>query len=269
LEITGVSKHYKGFSLKNVSLTVPKGSIVGFIGPNGAGKTTTIKSALGMIKTDGGTVNICKNVSAVVDIPYYPDEWTCAVVEQAEKLFREKWNGEVYDRCLNRFEITKSKKVKELSRGMKVKLQIAAATSSGAQLIIADEPTSGLDVLSRDDLADTFRDFVSDGEKSVLFSTHITSDLEKCADYIVFLLHGRVFFNGTKDELLEKYVRVTGGKDELSFEEKKKVIGIRESGFNYEGIAEVTDAAKLPNAVVEPATLEEIIIFADRGDKPV
>jgi ABC-2 type transport system ATP-binding protein len=151
---------------------------------------------------------------------------------------------------------------------MKVKLQIAAALSHDAKLLILDEPTSGLDPVARDEICDLLREFVTDDGRSVLFSTHITTDLEKTADYTTFILDGRIVFSGAKDTLLEKYARVTGGPQEINEEQKKLVIGYREHGTGFEGLIETADIAKLPRCVLsEQATLDEIIIFMNKGGK--
>jgi ABC-2 type transport system ATP-binding protein len=151
---------------------------------------------------------------------------------------------------------------------MKVKLQIAAALSHDAKLLILDEPTSGLDPAARDEICDLLREFVTDESKSVLFSTHITTDLEKTADYITFILDGRIVFTGAKDVLLEKYARVTGGLRELTAEQKKLVIGYREHGTGFEGMLETAHIRKMPGAALtEPITLDEIIIFMNKGAK--
>jgi len=147
-----------------------------------------------------------------------------------------------------------------------VKLQIAAALSHNAQLLILDEPTSGLDPVARDEICDLLREFVSDESKSVLFSTHITSDLEKTADYITFILNGAIVFTGRKDDLLEQYTRITGGLEEINAEEKKLVIGLREHGTGFEGMVETTNIRKLPKTILtEEISLDEIIIFMNKG----
>jgi ABC-2 type transport system ATP-binding protein len=274
IEVKNLTKRYKGFLLDRVSFAVPSGYITGFIGQNGAGKTTAIKLILNVIGSDSGSVKIFghenkdaqnEEIGVVLDAPLYVDDWTLGDVETAVSPFYAKWDRRLFADYLKRFGLDPKKKVKELSRGMKVKLQIAAALSHGAKLLVLDEPTSGLDPVARDEICDLLREFVTDENKSVLFSTHITSDLEKTADYITFIQDGSIIFTGAKDDLLEKYTRVTGGKNELSAEQKKLVIGYREHGTGFEGMTETPNAAKLPKGVVsEEINMDEIIIYMNK-----
>lgn len=280
LEVRDLNKSYDTFSLKDVSFEIPQGYIMGFIGPNGAGKTTTIKSILNMIHYQSGEVKLLgmdskdkaalinEQIGVVVDSPLYVEDWTMSDVELAVSPFYRHWDSEKYAELLKRFGIEKKKKVKELSRGMKVKIQIAVALSHEAKLLILDEPTSGLDPVARDELCDILADFVIDENKSVLFSTHITADLEKIADYITFILNGRIVFSGSKENLLEKYVLVKGGQREINPEQRKLIIGLREYGTGFEGIAEAKSIVRLPkNLLIEPVTLDEIIIYMNKGAK--
>jgi ABC-2 type transport system ATP-binding protein len=268
LEARGLCKRYGAFELDGVTFDVPRGYIMGFVGPNGAGKTTTIKLILGVINPNAGSIEAPdqEQIGVVMDAPPYVDDWTLKDVEAAISPFYQNWDAGKFAGYLKSFGLDAKKKVKELSRGMKVKLQIAAALSHGAKLLILDEPTSGLDPVARDEICDLLREFVTDEDKSVLFSTHITADLEKTADYITFILDGRIMFTGAKDILLEKYVRVTGGLRELDPEQKKLVIGYREHGTGFEGMAETAQTRKLPGSLLmEPITLDEIIIFMNKG----
>jgi len=278
LEVCGLNKSYDTFSLKDVSFKIPTGYIMGFIGPNGAGKTTTIKSILNMINHQSGKVSlfgldskdyagqINEQIGIVMDSPFYVEDWTAADVEAAVSPFYSRWDGGKYADLLKRFAIDRKKKIKELSRGMKVKLMIAVALSHEARLLILDEPTSGLDPVARDELCDMLSDFVTDENRSVLFSTHITLDLEKIADYITFILDGKIVYTGTKDALLEKYVLVKGGLSEISAEQKKLIIGLREHSTGFDGMTETESIGRLPKSLVfEPITLEEIIICMNKG----
>ena len=270
LEVSGLCKRYGSFALDDVTFGVPYGYIMGFVGPNGAGKTTTIKLILDVIRPDGGSVNAPskEQIGVVMDAPLYVDDWTLNGVESAISPFYQNWNAGKFSEHLKKFGLDTKKKVKELSRGMKVKLQIAAALSHDAKLLIFDEPTSGLDPVARDEICDMLREFVTDDSKSVLFSTHITTDLEKTADYTTFILDGRIVFSGAKEALLEKYARVTGGLREISAEQKKLVIGYREHVTGFEGLIETANIAKLPRGVLsEQSTLDEIIIFMNKGAK--
>jgi len=278
LEVNKLMKKYDGFSLKDVSFAVPTGYIMGFIGPNGAGKTTTIKSILNMVTPENGNINVFgmdnvadstqinEKIGVVMDAPFFVDEWNMIDVEKSLSPFYSEWNFDKYTELLAKFNIEKKKKIKELSRGMKVKLMLAVAMSHNAKLLILDEPTSGLDPVARDELCALLSDFVSDETNSVLFSTHITTDLEKIADYITFILDGEIIFTGEKDELMEKYTLIKGGCDEITVEHKKFIIGYREYNTGFDGMIETDNIGKLPKELLfESPTLEEIVIFMNKG----
>ena len=280
VEARGLRKSYGSFTLSDVTFDLPRGYIMGFIGSNGAGKTTTIKLILNVIKSESGSVKLFgresredtaahnESIGVVMDTPLYVDDWTIYDVEKAISPFYEQWNKKTFANLLRQFGLDKKKKVKELSRGMKVKLQIAAALSHNASLLILDEPTSGLDPVAREEICDLLHEFISDENKSVLFSTHITSDLERIADYITFILDGNIVFTGTKDALLDKYARATGGLSDIDNEQRKLIIGYREHGTGFEGMVEVSDIKKLPGSVLtEEINIEEIIIFMNKGAK--
>jgi ABC-2 type transport system ATP-binding protein len=280
IEVKNLCKNYELFSLKNVSFTIPEGSICGFIGPNGAGKTTVIKSILTLIRPDSGEITIDgeaadsadkKRIGVILDTHMYIEDWTCKDVGEAIALCNtgnQDFQCEKFASLLSKFHIDTRKKVKELSRGMKVKLQLAAAISSQAEILVLDEPTSGLDPSARDDVCDILREFIIDGGKGVLFSTHITSDLEKCADNIVFINRGEINFDGSSDELRSKYVRIAGAKFDISADDRGKIIGYREHSYGFEGLSERSAAAQLSDKIKkEAATLEEIIIFFDRDSE--
>jgi ABC-2 type transport system ATP-binding protein len=275
LEAMGLCKRYGAFALDSVSFSLPAGCIMGFVGPNGSGKTTAIKLILGAIRGDAGRVRLFgeerseahnERIGAVLDAPAYVDDWTAADVEAAVSPFYRNWDRAAFASFLDRFGIGRKKKVKELSRGMGTKLQIAAALSHGAELLVLDEPTSGLDPVARDEICDLLRDFVADGRRGALFSTHITQDLEKVADYIAFILNGSIVFAGTKDALLEKYARVAGGRQDLAGGQRSLVIGYREFGTGFEGMVAASDVGRLPRGVlVEQISLDEIIVFMNKG----
>ena len=195
LEINNITKDYKKFKIDNISFNLPKGYIMGFIGANGAGKTTTIKLILNMIKRDSGEIKVFgldnireeerikEQIGVVFDECYYLEDWTINDVEKAVSMFYKNWNSSIYEKYLKEFNLARDKKVKDLSRGMRMKLMIAVAFSHEAKLLILDEPTSGLDPVARDEFLDILRDYIEDEEKSVIFSSHITSDIEKIADF--------------------------------------------------------------------------------------
>ena len=277
LEVCNLTKSYDTFSLKSVSFEIPTGYIMGFIGPNGSGKTTTIKSILNLIRFSEGEIklfgaslsgNLAKindRIGVVMDIPFYSDDWTPEVIESAISPFYTYWDSQKYKKLLADFKIDNNKKVKELSRGMKVKLMLAVALSHDAKFLILDEPTSGLDPVARDEICSLLSDFISDGTKSILFSTHITSDLEKIADYITFILDGCVVFSGLKDELLEKYASVKGAIQEITSDQKQLIFGLKEHETGFEGMIETKDIGKFSKTMmIEPISLEEIIIFMNK-----
>lgn len=276
LEVKNLNKAYREFALKDVSFALPHGYIMGFIGPNGAGKTTTIKAILNMIGYDAGEIFLFGKtakgaayndlIGVVMDAPFYVNDWTPADVERAVAPFYAAWNAAAFDGFLRRFSISRAKKLKELSRGMKMKLMAAVALSHGAKLLILDEPTSGLDPVARDELCDLLLEFVADEQNAVLFSTHITSDLEKIADYITFLLNGRVVFAGLKEDLMEQYSLVRGGREELNRIPKGLLIGVREYASGFEALVQTERLLELPRGIgAEKASLEELIVFWDRG----
>jgi ABC-2 type transport system ATP-binding protein len=274
IEVHSLCKNYALFSLKNVSFNVPEGYICGFIGPNGAGKTTVIKAILTLIHPDSGEIIIDgkaadsenkTRIGVILDSHMYIEDWKCTDVGDAIALCNKDFDITEFTDMLGRFHIDMRKKVKELSRGMKVKLQLAAAISGKAEILVLDEPTSGLDPSARDDVCDILREFIADEGKGVLFSTHITSDLEKCADNIIFINRGEIYFDGSCDELRQKYMRVTGSSTDIGTEDRKRLVGYREHPFGFEGLALRSETIKFSEKInKEPATLEEIIIYFDR-----
>ena len=273
LILNGVCKRFARFRLENVSFRLPRGYIMGLIGPNGAGKTTTIKLMLGMLVPDEGSISmlgmdsrrdekqIKQRIGVVMDQPFYLDDWRVKEVESALSPFYPTWDRGLFSKLCERFSLDPKSKVKELSRGMGMKLMIACALSHQAELLILDEPTSGLDAVMRDDLMDILKEYVLDEGRSVLFSTHITQDLEKIADYITFLSGGRVRYTGLKDDLMEKYRLVKGGANALSEEQKKLLSGLRMHSTGFDGLIETANLSRLPQGIIdEPCTLDEIII---------
>ena len=276
LKVSNLSKSFQNFQLQDISFSLPKGYIMGLIGPNGSGKTTTIKLILNMLKRDSGEVKVMgfdniadektvkTNLGVVFDSNYFCDEWTVAQAEAAISLFYKNWDRRKFNGLIQRFHIDPTKKVKELSRGMQMKLMIACAFSYDAKLLILDEPTSGLDPVARDELLDILSEYIEDGEHSVLFSTHITSDLERIADYITYIRYGELFFSGSKDEFVDMFRIVKGGHDELTVDLKDKLIGIRNFSTGFEALAKTEDLKLFSNFNIEPATIDNIIVFTNK-----
>lgn len=278
LEVQGLCKQYEQFKLHDMTFSLPGGTIMGFIGQNGAGKTTTMKSILGMVKKDAGSVRLFgedfasnellhkEKIGVVMDFPFYVDDWKLTDVEHALAPFYTNWNSAKYHELLRNFGLDPRKRVKELSRGMKVKLMLSASLSHDAKLLILDEPTSGLDPVARDELMDLLQSFVCDDQHAILFSTHITADLEKIADYITFIQAGKLLFTGEKDALLEEYVLVKGGRADLTPSLRDKMLGLREHSVGFEGMLHIRDTRLLSQgAVTEPVRLDDIMVYMNKG----
>lgn len=280
LIVQNISKSFSGFHLDNISFSLPKGYIMGLVGTNGAGKTTTIKLILNMMEKNCGDISVfgldaIKNdrqikqkLAVVFDTNIFVDEWTINETEKAISPFYDEWNHKTFTEMLEKFQLSPKMKVGKLSRGMQMRLMLACAFSHNAQLLILDEPTSGLDPLARDELMELLQDYIKDGERSVLFSTHITSDLQKVADYITFLKHGKLVFTGSMDDLLEKYVLIKGAPEELNVELKKHIIGLRQTNMGFEGLISSALAKQCKGYVFDKPTIDDIVIFISKdGEK--
>lgn len=278
-EIQNLSKKYPTFQLKNVNFSLKNGYIMGFIGRNGAGKTTTLKSMLGFVHADSGNVKINglnlktdefeikKSIGFVSGLDGFYNSKKIKTVTNVTKRFYPNWNENLYKELLQKFNLDENKLIKSLSAGMKVKYQIALAMSHNAKLLILDEPTSGLDPVSRDELILLFQDYVSNGENSILFSTHIISDLEKCADFITYIKNGKILDSTDVESFKEKYLLVQGKKSEFSdFEDeiKSKIIGLRVQKSDFEGMINSCDKESFKNCEITKPSLEEIMIHIER-----
>ena len=227
LTVKGLCKSYPSFTLKEVSFALPQGTVMGFVGRNGAGKSTTLKSILGLVHPDKGQVTFMEqdavqneqymkeNIGVVLGgIDFYAQK-KIKTITDVTRRFYPNWEEEKYRHYLSLFGLDETKRVRELSDGMRVKYLIALALSHQAKLLILDEPTSGLDPVSRDELTELFRAIVADGSRSILFSTHITSDLEKCADHITFIKDGEIFYTGAKADFLTEYAHLGTTLEEI------------------------------------------------------
>lgn len=279
LELKNVSKQYANFCLQNVSFEVPAGYIMGFVGANGAGKTTTINLILNAMSRDKGEIKVFgkdniqeelwikQRLGIVFDNIFFVKEWNLLDVEKAYEIFFEKWDSKKYRAYLEKFSLLPQTKVKDLSRGMGVKLLLAAALSHDAKLLILDEPTSGLDPAARDELMTLFQEYIEDGTRSILFSTHITTDLEKIADYITCIHQGKVYYTGPTEELLASYRVIKGAPDDYKAYEPY-MIGARKFSTGFEGLVLKDNFEKLDQTVmVENPTIDDIIIYTTRGGK--
>ena len=278
IEVQGLCKNFKSFQLKDVSFTLEEGYIMGFIGRNGAGKSTTLKTMLNLLKNDGGSIELCglsipkdeveiKNQVGYVfgGVDFYPEQKIKKITD-ITRVFYKDWDDEFYNNLCDRFEIDQNKKFKQLSAGMKVKYSVAVAMSHNPKLLILDEPTSGLDPAARDDLVLLFQEFVEDGAHSILFSTHITSDLEKCADYITYIKQGQILASTDRDSFRESYISVAGKKDQLTPEVEPKIIGLHTHQLGFEGLMKTEDKSLAEKGGFEMAspTLEDIMIHIER-----
>ena len=276
LEIRNLSKSFGGFALRNVSFALPKGYIMGLIGPNGSGKTTTIQPILNMLRRDSGTIKVLGRDSAaqeraikaslgvVFDSSCFSDDWQAAQVEQAISPFYANWNRDTFAQLLRKFHIDPTRRGRELSSGMQMKLMLACAFSYDAKLLILDEPTSGLDPVSRDELLSILAAYIEDGEHSVLFSTHITEDLERAADYITYLRYGELVFSGSKEEFVNGFRMAKGGREELTPELRARAAGIRTFSTGFEALIRAQDAAAFSHLDIEPASIDEIVVFTSK-----
>ena len=276
IELVNVSKHYTGFDLKNINLTLPKGTIMGLVGENGAGKTTTIKLMMNTIRRDGGTIRVLgeentapafrsvkEDIGVVLDEAYFPEVLTAKQVGVIMRHTYLRWQDEQYKRYLKTLNLPDNKAFKDFSRGMKMKLAIAVALSHQPKLLILDEATSGLDPMVRDEILEIFNDFTRDESHSVLLSSHIVSDLEKSCDYIAFLHQGELMLCEEKDVLLESYAITHLSEQELQFLPKDAVAGIKRNPY---GVEALVIRSLVPSSIqTERTTLENIILFLAKG----
>lgn len=280
LKVDGLTKKYKDFCLNNVSFQVPKGAIVGLIGENGAGKSTTIGIILGLLKPDSGTVAILgkegkeidtavrEQIGVVFDGSNFSEELSPQKLNKVLKEIYKLWDEDLYYSLLKQLSLPINKKIKTFSKGMKMKLSTIVAFSHHPKLLILDEATSGLDPVMRDDILDMFLDFVQEEENSILVSSHITSDLEKVADYIVFIHHGEIIFSKPKDELIEKYGIIKCGMAQFEVIDKQDIITYRKQDYEWQIL--VSDRnyiqKKYPKAMLVPATIDEIMLLYIKGE---
>lgn len=279
LTISGLTKTYQDFVLDHVSFTVPSGSIVGLIGENGAGKSTTIHAALGLIQKEAGHTAILgkeeldaetrEQIGVVFDGSNYPEILSPKKINRVMKHIYRSWDEPAYLRLLKQFSLPPDKPIRQFSKGMKMKLAITAALSHHSKLLILDEATSGLDPVIRDDILDMLLDFVQDEEHSILISSHITSDLEKIADYIVFIHEGKVVFSKPKDELTEQYGIIKCGAAQFDAIEKSDIIVSRKMDYEWQVLISDRDKMqkKYRDALIVPAAIDEIMLLYIKGEK--
>ena len=281
IEIKNVTKKYDGFLLDKISFNVPAGSIVGLIGENGAGKTTTIKSILNIIKSEG-TVKIFnkdinqnekeikQDLGVVLDDSFLSTYLTPKYINSVMKEFYKNWNEEKYNNLLKQFGLPSDKLIKDFSSGMKMKLKIATAISHNPKLLILDEPTSGLDPVVRNEILDIFRKYIEEDEtRSILLSSHITTDLEHISDYIIFIDRGKTILNVPTNELLENYGIIKCSKEEFAKISENDYISYRKSKYQYEVLTSDKNKIKKKYNIssIDKPSIEDIMLFYIRGER--
>lgn len=280
LEVKDLTKQYAGFKLDHVSFSVPKGTIMGLIGENGAGKTTTISAILDLIRKDEGTVRFWgqelsssrqfrEDIGVVFDGINFYETLTPAKVGKISGAAYRQWDSSLYRNYLDRFQLPADREIKSMSKGMKMKLCIAIALSHRPKLLILDEATGGLDPVMRDDILDVFLDFVQDEEHSILMSSHITSDLEKIADYITFIHQGKVLFCKTKDELRYRYGIIRCGAAVFDRIDKDEILALRKEDYQWNVLVADKEKArkKYKDAIVDDATIDDIMLLYVKGEQ--
>ncbi|MEG2460845.1 MAG: ABC transporter ATP-binding protein [Clostridia bacterium] len=281
LEIKKLSKTYSGFSLKGIDLNIPKGSIVGLIGENGAGKSTTIKLILNQIKKSSGEIKIFgkdnikgekeikKDIGAVLDSAFLSEYLTIEDINKIMKNFYENWSEDKFFKDIEKANLPRKKLLKEFSTGMKMKVQIITALAHDPKLLILDEPTNGLDPVARNELLDIFREFIQDEEKSILISSHITTDLEHIADYIVFIHSGSILLSMAKDELLENYALVKCKEKEFANIDSLDYVRYIKNAYGYDLLVQNKREfkKKYSSLVIDKVSIEDIMLLYVKGEK--
>lgn len=280
LKASHLVKNYPGFSLKDVSLNLPSGCIMGFIGENGAGKSTTFKALLDLIRLDGGIITfwgqtlaensaqLKEDIGIVFDNMNFYETLTPKQIGRICSSTYKNWDAKIYQNYLTRFSLPEQKELKNFSKGMQVKQSLAVALSHNPKLLILDEATSGLDPVVRDDILDIFLDFVQDEQHSILVSSHITSDLEKIADYITFIHDGKIIFSESKDALLYDYGIIRCGSAGFDVMDKKDILAFRKTDYQYNVLIKnrKTASQKYKDAVIDTPTIDEIMLLYVKGE---
>lgn len=280
IEIQNVHKSFEGFQLKDLTLTVKKGYVTGFIGGNGVGKSTTIKLIMNLLQPDSGTISVFglnykehekeikQRIGFVYDENVFYDHLTLAEMKEIVKRSYVNWDDQLFNDYVKTFNLPLTKKIKSFSKGMMMKASLSIALSHHAELIIMDEPTSGLDPIFRRELLDILHQLMQDGNKTIFFSTHITTDLDTIADYITFIHQGEHIFTKELYQIEEEYAIVKGGLDLLDRETEKEFISIRKSNYGFEALtANKARAEEIfgEMVLIEKPTLEDIMYYTKKG----
>lgn len=275
ISLSGVTKRYEGFMLDHISFDVPKGSIMGFIGQNGAGKTTTIRSLLNITNIDEGEIKLLglehikdeteikKRIAVVFDELPFHDIFNAKDMARIFEGLYPDWDNTVYLQYLERFQLPIKKKIGQFSKGMKMKLQIACALSHNAELLVMDEATTGLDPVVRDEILHLFMEYLQNGERSILMSSHITSDLEKIADSVAFIDKGKILLTGYKDEIIESHGIIKCSKEEIQEIDEEEIVSVRTNNFGAEVMVNdrLSAGYKYKGMIIDPASLDDIMLF--------
>lgn len=281
LEVTGLNKSYKNFSLTDVTFSLPEDCITGFIGINGAGKTTTIRAILGLVKKSSGTIKafgkdmeqnakeLKNRIGIVLDEGYFYDDLTIDEMKSIIAPAYSGWNEREHKNYMDRFSLNPRQKIGTLSKGMRMKFALSLALSHGADLLIMDEPTSGLDPLIRSQLLEIMKDYMKQGGKSLFFSTHITSDLDKAADMLILIHDGKILFEQEKDALLDNCRIVKGDNKILNSKNRNLFINLQKTNFGFTGVtSRASEVQKImPDILVERPTIEDIMLAYIEGGK--
>ncbi len=281
IEIKDLSKTYDKFKLDDINLNIPKGIIVGLIGENGAGKTTLIKSILNLINIDNGNIKIFgksnkesdaiikEDIGIVLDNMFFPEILNAKDINLIMKDIYKNWDSDLYFNYLEKFDIPLSKKIKDLSKGMRKKLEIITALVHKPKILILDEPTSGLDPVVRDEILDMFLEFIQDENNTILLSSHITSDLEHIADRIVFIDHGKLIMDEDKDEILDNYGILKCKKDDFKNINKGDIISYKKGKYEYQVLVSNKNKIKrkYKDYVIDKITLDELMVLIVKGEK--
>lgn len=278
IRLDAVVRRQGTFTLGPLDMTVPAGMVTGFVGPNGAGKTTAIKAMLGMVGIDAGSISVLDGapgtrrdrIGVVLDAVALPREWTAVSAARNLERFYPDWDRDLLDDLLTRLDVPARVKVKDLSRGQGVKLQLALALAHRPELLILDEPTSGLDPVARLEVLDILSDFLIAEGRTVLFSTHITSDLERIADHLRVIGAGRIRFAGTLPDLVEQWAMARGPVSALTPEAEAALVGTRRNGAGaFSGLIRTADTAVFgPDVLIEPPSIDEAVVAMTRGPEP-
>lgn len=281
IEIKNLTKEYSNFKLGNISIDIPTGIIVGLIGENGAGKTTLIKSILNVINSNNGEIklydkdlrkcelDVKEDIGVVLDNMFFPEVLTPKDLNSIMKDIYKNWDIDLFYEYLSLFKIADNQTLKTMSKGMRKKVEIAVSLAHHPKLLILDEPTSGLDPIVRNEVLSIFQNFVCDDEHTILFSTHITSDLEHIADQIIFIDNGKILLNKTRDEIIDNYGILKCDEEYFNRLDKKDVIRYIKNKYDYEVLIGDKDNAKkkYKNSIIDKITLEDLMLLMIKGEK--